>query len=90
MVEFEWDEDKRLSNFVKHGLDFEQAILCFDGRPKRTIPSDFENEARFVTTAIVEERFVTVVWTWREDRIRIISFRRSRDAEKRSYRSIYG
>jgi len=27
-VEFEWDENKRLANLAKHGLDFEDVRPC--------------------------------------------------------------
>ena len=84
-LEFEWDEEKRLSNIEKHGIDFEDAIAVFDGRPATTKPSRFQNEPRLVTIAIVDNRFMTVVWTPRGDRIRLISARRSRHAEKRAH-----
>ena len=61
MVEFEWDEDKRLSNFEKHGLDFRLAELLFDGRPRVTTVSKRFDEERQVTTAEVDGRFYTVV-----------------------------
>jgi uncharacterized DUF497 family protein len=32
IVEFEWDEPKRLSNFDKHGVWFDDAIYIFEGR----------------------------------------------------------
>ncbi len=82
---FEWDEGKRLSNIDKHGIDFEDAIDVFDGRPATTRQSDCANERRYVTTAIVRDKYITVVWTPRGDRIRLISARRSREAERRDY-----
>lgn len=30
-MEFEWDEDKRRENLLKHGLDFLDAPTLFDG-----------------------------------------------------------
>ena len=90
MVELEWDEDKRRSNIEKHGLDFEEADVIFDGRPVFTITSYRGGEVRYVTTAIYLERYVTVIWTQRDEKIRIISMRRTRDAEKRAYRQLHG
>jgi len=29
MIAFEWDENKRLSNLAKHGLDFVDAVVVF-------------------------------------------------------------
>ncbi len=86
---FEWDEDKRLLNLEKHGLDFIDAQLLFDGRKTITAPSDYPVEARFLTIAIFDGKFHTVVWTWREETRRIISFRRARHGEERAYRQIH-
>ncbi|MBZ4219180.1 MAG: BrnT family toxin [Chlorobium sp.] len=87
---FEWDEEKRLRNLEKHKLDFIVARLLFDGRKTITAQSVHPVEARYVTTAIIDRKFYTVVWTWREDKRRIISFRRARYGEERAYRQIYG
>jgi uncharacterized DUF497 family protein len=39
MNEFEWDDNKRQKNLGRHGLDFADADLVFDGRPVMTFPS---------------------------------------------------
>jgi len=90
MVEFEWDEDKRLVNIEKHDADFQLVDLLFDGRPTFTLETSRNDEVRFVTTSAHDGRFYTVVWTWRGSVVRIISLRRARNAEKREYRAIYG
>ena len=90
MVEFEWDEDKRIANIEKHGLDFEEADALFDGRPVLTTTSQREDEVRYATTTLYLAHFITVVWTRRDSRIRIISMRRARHAEEREYRSLHG
>jgi uncharacterized DUF497 family protein len=87
---FEWDETKRQTNLAKHKLDFVDAVLMFDGRPTITAPSDYPVEARFVTTAMIHGKFFSLVWTWREEARRIISFRRARHGEERSYREAHG
>lgn len=87
---FEWNEAKRQANLEKHKLDFIDARLLFDGRATLTAPSDHPVEARFVSTAMIDGKFYTVVWTWREDSRRIISFRRARDGEERAYRQAHG
>ncbi|MBF0337002.1 MAG: BrnT family toxin [Nitrospirae bacterium] len=87
---FEWDEAKRQKNLDKHRLDFRDARVVFDGRKAVHVPAFKNAESRFASVAIVGEKFYTVVWTWREDRRRIISFRRSRDGEERAYRQIHG
>jgi uncharacterized protein len=87
---FEWDEAKRLINIEKHNLDFLDAQLLFDGRASITSESDYPVEARYVTTTLINGRFHTVVWTWRDGVRRIISFRRARYGEERAYRQVHG
>ena len=87
---FEWDENKRLSNLEKHNLDFMDSHLLFDGRQSITIQSTVSSEPRYVTTAEISGKFYSAVWTWRGEVRRIISFRRARDEEKRTYRQVFG
>lgn len=87
---FEWDEAKRQKNLEKHHLDFRDARLVFDGRPAVHVPSLKNEEERFASVAMVGSKFYTVVWTWRHEYRRIISFRRARHDEEKSYRQIHG
>ena len=85
-MRFEWDDAKRDSNVLKHRLDFVAAQAMFEeGFPFIEAPSMFEGETRWLRTGIVDGAFVTVVWTIRNDRIRLISFRRARREERRAY-----
>jgi uncharacterized DUF497 family protein len=90
LVEFEWDEGKRLSSIEKHKIDFRDARAIFDGRPVLTSVNIRNDETRHVTTAKLMDRLYTMVWTWRNDRVRIISVRKARNAEERKYRSLHG
>ena len=58
---FEWDENKRIANVAKHGLDFVAARLLFDGRPTITARSVNSPEAKFVTVGCVDEKFYAIV-----------------------------
>lgn len=87
---FEWDENKRAKTLKERGLDFRDACLIFDGRPVAHIPACKDDEARFVSVALIGEKFFSVVWTWRGEWRRIISFRRARDGEEKAYREIHG
>jgi uncharacterized DUF497 family protein len=89
-MEFEWDEEKRAANFQKHRIDFAMAEIMFDGRPTSTSSSDRFGEERFLTVALVEHRFLTVIWTPRHGKCRVISLRGARNAEKRTYRELHG
>ena len=86
---FEWDEAKRLRVLAARGLDFEDASRMFDGRLVHSVPSRRNDEQRFASTAEINGKFFTVVWTWRGHHRRIISFRRARLGEERAYRQIF-
>lgn len=43
-MNFEWDESKRLANIERHGLDFIDVILLFDGRPVVTLASPYAED----------------------------------------------
>ena len=87
---FEWDENKRAKTLKERGLDFRDDRLIFDGRSVVHIPAFKNEEARFVSVAMIGPKFFSVVWTWRGEWRRIISFRRARDGEEKAYRQIYG
>jgi len=89
-MEFEWYEAKRAQNLAKHGVDFVRVQLLFDGRPVVTAPSIRSDEERYATTGEIGDKFYTVIWTWRDGRIRLISARRARREEERSHRALHG
>jgi uncharacterized DUF497 family protein len=81
-MEFEWDEAKSEANFVKHGFDFEHAIQIFDGPVREHVDPRPWGERRIVATGIVRGEFITVVYTRRNGRRRIISARPARRSER--------
>lgn len=89
-MDFKWDENKREINLAKHSLDLAAGIDLFDGRPVYSYPSLRGNENRYVTVGKLAERYVAIVWTKRENAIRLISLRRARDEEKRKYCTLFG
>lgn len=86
---FEWSEAKRLQIVRDRDLDFEDAIQVSDGWPIIHMQSFCNDEDRYVSMAMIEGKFYAVVWTWRGEHRRIISFRRARDAEERRYRALH-
>ena len=86
----EWDEAKRAINIAKHGLDFIRADLLFDGRPILTVSGSHPSETRMLSVGMLDDLFVTAVWTWRGENRRIISFRRARHEERDRYRQLHG
>jgi uncharacterized protein len=91
-MHFEWDEDKRRANILKHGIDFADAKDIFDGRPGYDSASAYTAEMRRVTVAELLGRLIAVVWTPRDggNAIRIISARSARRDEKGKYRTLHG
>ena len=85
-MEFEWDEDKRLTNIKNHGIDFIDVSEVFDG-DVFTIEDDRYSygEQRFVTFGLLKSLVVAVVNTDRGELIRIISIRKATKNEYRSY-----
>jgi len=89
-VEFEWDEAKRLANILKHGIDFDDADLVF-GNPHLAGPARaVQDEARWMAVGMIEDVYVTAIFTRRGAAIRIISMRRARDAERRHHQARLG
>jgi uncharacterized DUF497 family protein len=87
-LEFEWDDDKAKSNRKKHGVSFEEASTVFGDPLSRTIhdPVHSGEEDRFVTLGESERgRVLVVVFTDRDDRIRIISARVATKRERNDY-----
>lgn len=87
---FEWDTDKAASNFLKHGVSFEEAATVFEDVFAMTVndSTHSDGENRLVTMGISRvSRLLLVVNTERGDNIRIISARPSSSAERRFYES---
>jgi uncharacterized DUF497 family protein len=85
-MEFEWDERKRRTNLAKHGIDFEAAKLMFEGTfIEREDRRRGYGERRIVAYGEASGVVLCVVYTRREDRLRIISVRRARRDERKDY-----
>jgi len=84
-VEFEFDERKSRANKAKHGIDFREAQALWGDLRRIEIPARTEDEPRFLVIGMIGERHWSAVITYRGGRTRIISVRRSRDEEVRTY-----
>jgi uncharacterized protein len=74
---FSWDEAKRLKNIFNHGIDFDDVDIVFLDERSVVYPSPRNDEDRFVLVGLLNFRFVSVVFTKRDETIRIISARRA-------------
>ena len=86
-MRYEYDEKKSLSNKQKHGIDFEEAKLLWNDDKMIEIETSYEDEIRFINIGRIVTKLYTVVTTYRKDKIRIISARRSRKKEIEIYES---
>jgi uncharacterized DUF497 family protein len=86
-MDFEFDDNKSESNRSKHGIDFVEAQELWDDPELLEIPARTEDEPRFVLIGQIAGKCWSAVITYREQRIRIISVRRSRQQEIALYES---
>jgi uncharacterized DUF497 family protein len=86
-VSFEWDPHKAEANQLKHGVDFADAALALeDERALTVVDPGSTSEERFITLGTDPlGRVLVVVYTWRADRVRVISARKATRREQRQY-----
>jgi uncharacterized protein len=82
---FEFDPDKSESTKLKHGIDFYHARRLWKDLNRIEIPSRWVDEPRFMLIARHKEDIWSAIHTKRNNRIRIISVRKSRANEKEIY-----
>jgi uncharacterized DUF497 family protein len=88
---FEWDEDKRLSNIDRHGIDFIDAPLIWQNPMlvHQDVRKDY-GETRWIALGRLLETIVLVVYTERAGNIRLISIRRANKHERKIYEETFG
>lgn len=83
---YQWNRDKAAANFRKHGIDFADAVSIFSDDLAITIPDERFDEERFVTIGVdAFGRVLVVVYTMRDDEIRIVSARKATRQERQQY-----
>ncbi len=87
MFEYEFDHAKSLSNFKKHGIDFEKAKIIWDDPDFIEVPARVQDEPRFLVIGRLENKLWSAIITYRHNKIRIISARRARPEEEAIYES---
>jgi uncharacterized DUF497 family protein len=82
-----WDDDKRIANLSKHGLDFADAAEVLDSLYRLDISALRGGETRTQSFSYVMGclRVLTVVHMDREGDTRVISYRRASAAEREAY-----
>ncbi len=87
MITFEFNQIKSLSNKEKHGIDFVQAQKLWDDPDLLEIPAKTIDEQRFLIIGRIKLKHWSAVVTYRQNKIRLISVRRSRIEEVELYES---
>jgi uncharacterized protein len=80
-MKFEYDPAKSVANGAKHGIDFDEAQALWNDPYLIEAPANVSDEPRFLAVGVIGTKHWTAVYTYRRDRVRIISVRRARKEE---------
>jgi len=84
--QFEYDPNKSASNKEKHGIDFEEAQdIWKDPDRKMEFSREEDSEIRYSATGDVKGIIHKAAYTYREERVRLISVRRASRNERLKY-----
>ena len=87
-MKFEFDETKSAANEVKHGIDFIEAHALWDDPDLLEVPAkNVLDEDRYLLIGKIDNKYWSAIVTYRNNSVRIISVRRSRDKEISYYES---
>lgn len=84
-MEFEFDETKSRSNKAKHSIDFVEAQALWEDELRIEIPARTTDEPRTLVIGVIDGKHYSAVITYRSERVRLISVRRSRTEEVALY-----
>lgn len=86
-MNFEYDTDKDNINRLKHKVSLEVGKEVFLDKNRNVFVDDRKDyqETRYVTTGLIEDRLYVVVYTIRDDMIRLISVRKANKREQSRY-----
>lgn len=86
-MEFEFGSKKSKTNKTIHGIDFYEAQALWDDPDLIEIPVKTSDEPRYLVVGKIAGKHWSGVITYRGEKIRIISVRRSRKEEVDIYES---
>jgi len=83
---FEWDPSKDRVNQKKHGIAFADTFAVFEDPRALTTEDHERGEERYVTMGVdCFGRMLVVAYTWRGEKIRIVSARKATRSEVKHY-----
>ena len=86
-MEFEFDSHKSKQNKKRHGMDFAEAQMLWDDPDRIEVPARTIDEPRFIVIGKIADKYWSGIITYRGEKIRLISVRRSRREEVEIYES---
>jgi uncharacterized DUF497 family protein len=84
-MQFEYDTNKNGLNQRKHGIDFVEAQALWKDPDRIEIPARTVDEPRYLLVGKIGDDHWSAIITYRDEKIRIISVRRSRREEVEIY-----
>jgi uncharacterized protein len=88
ILRFEWHPAKAASNLKKHKVSFEEASTIFQDAMRIEVPDQWhsDDEQRYLGIGrSVQERVLSIYYTFRDERVRIISARFAERWERNEY-----
>ena len=83
---YEWDAAKAEANLAKHGIRFERAHdFEWDSAIERIDDREDYGELRMVALGFIGRRLHILIYTARQNVIRVISLRRANKREEQAY-----
>jgi len=86
---FEWDETKAKSNWIKHGVSFDEATTVFDDSLARVFDDELhstDERREIIIGQSINNRLLVVCFSERSnERIRIINARLQTPKERKAY-----
>ena len=83
-MDYEWNPNKAQANLDKHGVDFADAVTALEDDAAITIEDNDPDEERFITIGLdALGRILVIVYTWRDDSLRLISARKATPHERK-------
>jgi uncharacterized DUF497 family protein len=85
-MEPEWHPAKARSNYLKHGIRFADAVTVLEDDNAISVRDVSDVEERWVTIGMDSlARVLVIVYTWRGERVRLISARPATHRETLQY-----
>ena len=85
-MEAEWDRAKTHANLRKHGVHFADAVTALEDARAISVREEWLDEERWISIGMDSlGRIPVVVYTWRDERVRLISARPATHREARQY-----